>query len=167
LTEFVGRNSFGICLERGFGVHKNQRLAVQCYLRTAKQGHPNSANHFEFCFEHGRGVQQNIEMAAEYYKFASDQGHPENSIMSAVIACSADGNRPIAIPRPFYNHVHLIVSLMFFVAFSTIQIRRTAMRAGCSVLLSVQELQHHLLSFQHRWTSNGFKIRFGTVIHPS
>jgi TPR repeat protein len=70
-------NSFGICLERGIGVHKNLFLAAQFYRRAAEQGHPDGANNFGFCLEHGRGVEQNFELAAQYYKFAADQGHSE------------------------------------------------------------------------------------------
>jgi TPR repeat protein len=71
LNPTAAQNSFGICLERGKGIHKNLFLAAQYYQRSAQQGHPDGANNFGFCLEHGRGVEQNIEMASEYYKFAS------------------------------------------------------------------------------------------------
>jgi hypothetical protein len=44
----AAENSFGICLERGIGVHKNLSLAGQYYLRSAQQGHPDGANNFGF-----------------------------------------------------------------------------------------------------------------------
>jgi hypothetical protein len=73
----AAQNSFGICLERGIGAHKNRSLAAQFYRSAADQGHADGANNLGFCLEHGRGVEQDFEMAAEYYGFASEHGHPD------------------------------------------------------------------------------------------
>jgi hypothetical protein len=73
----AAENSFGICIERGAGVPKNQVLAAHYYWRPVEHGHADGANNFGFCLEHGCGVQQNIEMALDYYRFAADHGYPE------------------------------------------------------------------------------------------
>jgi hypothetical protein len=80
LNEPSAENSFGICLERGIGVHSNLELAVRYYQRAAAQGHPDGANNLGFCFEHGRGIKQDIEAAAEFSKFARDHGHPDGDL---------------------------------------------------------------------------------------
>jgi TPR repeat protein len=73
----VAQNSFGIFLEHGIRVHKNQLLAERYDQRPAHQKHLDGANDFGFCLEHGRGVEQSIKLAAKHYKFAADRGHSE------------------------------------------------------------------------------------------
>jgi TPR repeat protein len=80
LKEPSAENSFGICLERGIGVHSNPMLAARYYQRAADHGDPDGANNLRFCLEHGIGVKQNIESAADCYKFARDHGHPEGEL---------------------------------------------------------------------------------------
>jgi TPR repeat protein len=40
LNHAAAQNSFGICLERGIGVHKNLFLAAQYYQRSAQRCFP-------------------------------------------------------------------------------------------------------------------------------
>jgi TPR repeat protein len=79
----AAQNSFGICLERGIGAHKNLLLAAQFCRPAADQGHADGANNFGFCLEHGPGVEQSFEMAAKYYGFAAERGHPEAKLNCA------------------------------------------------------------------------------------
>jgi serine/threonine protein kinase len=73
----VAQNKFGICLECGHGVQRNQALAAEFFRRAACQGHVDAANNFGLCLEYGRGVSKDISCALGYYKFAADRDHVE------------------------------------------------------------------------------------------
>jgi TPR repeat protein len=48
---------YRLSAEQNNAAAQNMSLAASYYLRSAQQGHPDSANNFGFCLEHGRSVE--------------------------------------------------------------------------------------------------------------
>ena len=66
-----------ICYERGEGVRKSYKNAVQWYTRASEQGFVMAQYNLAECYEIGRGVIKDIEKAVEWYTKAAEQGDQE------------------------------------------------------------------------------------------
>jgi TPR repeat protein len=77
LNEPSAENSFGICFERGIGVHSNLILAVRYYKRAVENSDLDGVNNLKFCLEHSFGAKQEFAAVAECYKSDRDHGHSE------------------------------------------------------------------------------------------
>ena len=59
----------------GWGVVKDDRLALVYYEKAAKQGHVGAQFNTGNCYARGQGCDQNYERAAEWYEKAARGGH--------------------------------------------------------------------------------------------
>ena len=61
----------------GFGVTKDDRLALMYYEKAARQGHSDSQYHTGICYCDGQGCEQSYERAAEWFGKAAQQDHAD------------------------------------------------------------------------------------------
>jgi hypothetical protein len=66
---------YGLCLENGTGVAKNQAEAARYLKLSADQGHAYGQYNYGRCLDNGTGVAKNQAEAARYYKLSADQGN--------------------------------------------------------------------------------------------
>jgi TPR repeat protein len=61
------QNRLGKCYENGYGVAKNEKLAVRWYRRAAKQGYWLAQLNLSCCYAKGRGVAKNRRLDEFWY----------------------------------------------------------------------------------------------------
>lgn len=66
--------AMGVMAENGFGMPKNPKLAVDWYLKAAKQGNIDAQYNLGAMYEHGAGIPVNYAEAARWYAPAAEQG---------------------------------------------------------------------------------------------
>lgn len=66
--------AMGVMAENGFGMPKNPKLAVDWYLKAAKQGNADAQYNLGAMYEHGAGIPVNYAEAARWYAPAAEQG---------------------------------------------------------------------------------------------
>ena len=86
----------------GWGVVKDDRLALVYYEKAAKQGHVVSQTNTGFCYERGKGCDQNYERAAEWYEKAVRAGHADAMTQLGALYYSGNG-----VPQSFERAVGL------------------------------------------------------------
>lgn len=59
----------------GNGVSKDEKLAVEWYLKAAKQGHAIAQNNLAAMYENGRGTRVNNKAAAAWFRESADSGY--------------------------------------------------------------------------------------------
>ncbi|KXN84822.1 Protein DSF2 [Leucoagaricus sp. SymC.cos] len=64
----------GQCFFHGWGVHKDQKLAVSYYTVAARLGDPDAQNDLAFCLANGKGCKKDRKEAAKWYRAAVAQG---------------------------------------------------------------------------------------------
>lgn len=65
----------GLMYERGRGVPKNDRLAVDWYRKAAVQGNADAQHNLGYMYDNGRGVPEDKRLAVEWWRKAAEQGH--------------------------------------------------------------------------------------------
>lgn len=66
--------AMGVMAENGFGMPKNPKLAVDWYLKAAKQGNTDAQYNLGAMHEHGVGIPVNYVEAARWYRPAAESG---------------------------------------------------------------------------------------------
>ena len=69
-----GHFNLGLCYEHGWGVDKDLKIAVKCYLKAAEQGNPFGQNRLAAMYEAGEGIEKNAAEAQKWYDLAEAQG---------------------------------------------------------------------------------------------
>ncbi|KIY63367.1 hypothetical protein CYLTODRAFT_403340 [Cylindrobasidium torrendii FP15055 ss-10] len=64
----------GQCFFQGWGVAKDQKMAVSYYTTAAKLGDPDAQNDLGFCLANGKGCKKDRKEAAKWYRMAVKQG---------------------------------------------------------------------------------------------
>jgi TPR repeat protein/serine/threonine protein kinase len=73
----IAEYALGLMHERGTGVERDIRMALSCYLRSAKQGYIAAQNNVGKLYEEGNekgGITQNYQKAAKWYRRSAKQG---------------------------------------------------------------------------------------------
>ena len=86
----------------GWGVVKDDRLALVYYEKAAKQGHVVSQYNTGNCYDKGQGCDQNYERAAEWFEKAARAGHAY--AMAGLGLLYDEGN---GVPQSFERAVEL------------------------------------------------------------
>jgi TPR repeat protein len=63
--------------EDGFGVEKNDSLAIEWYKKAVAQEYPEAQYRLAQCYERGKGVKKDKAQADSLMKEAADMGHVE------------------------------------------------------------------------------------------
>ncbi|KAJ1551600.1 hypothetical protein HK405_014213, partial [Cladochytrium tenue] len=77
LGDLDGMTKLGRCYMNGWGVPKNEQLAVTWYRLAAKNGGARAQNQLGWCYWKGRGVEKDWNEAVRWYKLSAEQGHAE------------------------------------------------------------------------------------------
>ncbi|KAJ3567823.1 hypothetical protein NP233_g6113 [Leucocoprinus birnbaumii] len=64
----------GQCFFHGWGVNKDQKMAVSYYTVAARLGDPDAQNDLAFCLANGKGCKKDRKEAAKWYRAAVAQG---------------------------------------------------------------------------------------------
>jgi len=64
----------GQCFFHGWGVKKDQKMAVSYFQMAAKLGDPDAQQELAFCYANGRGCKKDRKEAAKWYRAAVAQG---------------------------------------------------------------------------------------------
>ncbi|KDQ54993.1 hypothetical protein JAAARDRAFT_134790 [Jaapia argillacea MUCL 33604] len=64
----------GQCFFQGWGVPKDQKMAVNYYRTAAKLGDPDAQQDLGFCLANGKGCKKDRKEAAQWYRAAVQQG---------------------------------------------------------------------------------------------
>lgn len=67
----------GQCFFQGWGVPKDQKMAVSYYQVAARLGDPDAQTDLGFCFANGRGCKKDRKEAAKWYRAAVAQGQSD------------------------------------------------------------------------------------------
>ncbi|KAI8849630.1 hypothetical protein BC829DRAFT_181199 [Chytridium lagenaria] len=66
---------YAYCLEKGFGVPRDQRAAFNLYKRAVALNEPGAMNNLGLCYEKGIGTSVDFELACQHYKMAIEAGN--------------------------------------------------------------------------------------------
>lgn len=64
----------GIAYENGFGVPRNEAVAVEWYLKSAEQGNVEAQSTMGLNYQFGMGVKKDVNQARQWYQKAAAQG---------------------------------------------------------------------------------------------
>ncbi|EPQ61177.1 HCP-like protein [Gloeophyllum trabeum ATCC 11539] len=64
----------GQCFFQGWGVHKDQKMAVDYFRTAAKLGDADAQQDLAFCLANGKGCKKDKKEAAKWYRAAVAQG---------------------------------------------------------------------------------------------
>lgn len=67
----------GQCFFHGWGVAKDQKMAVSYYLVAARLGDADSQSDLAFCLANGKGCKKDRKEAAKWYRAAVQQGQSD------------------------------------------------------------------------------------------
>lgn len=73
----MAQNNLAICYDRGDGVRKSYKKAIEWYTKSAEQGNVKAQYNLAECYEIGSGVKKDIDKAVEWYTKAAAQGDEE------------------------------------------------------------------------------------------
>ena len=70
-----GQNCLGLLYSNGYGVERNDSLAVELFRKSAEQGNYYGQNNLGWMFENGNGVDQEYGKAVSWYVKSAKQGY--------------------------------------------------------------------------------------------
>ena len=70
--------NLGVCYERGDGIVKNSKLAVEWYAKAAAQDYHEAQNNLGVCYMSGKGVAEDYTVAAGWFAKGAAQGHAQS-----------------------------------------------------------------------------------------
>lgn len=75
----------GYMYERGEGVQRNIKSAVEWYTKSAKMGNRGAQHNLGFFYYSGTGVEQNLKLAYEFFMMAAKQGKADSMLNIGVM----------------------------------------------------------------------------------
>lgn len=87
--------NYGKCLEKGRGMKKDLKQAMQMYKSAAQKDYAKGYLKVGKCHKFGRGVQKSAHEACKYYKIAADLGFPKAMFCYAKCMESFDKSQSI------------------------------------------------------------------------
>lgn len=70
--------NLGICYEKGLGVKKNMKLAMECYQKASDLGHPRAMYNLGVFHVHGYGgIDKNRQAARQFFQASAEHGIEE------------------------------------------------------------------------------------------
>jgi TPR repeat protein len=76
-------NSYGICLQNGSGVDKDEGGAARQFKMSTDQGNPRGMSKYVLCLANGRGTDQDETAVIRYVKMGAALGNPLSIWISA------------------------------------------------------------------------------------
>ncbi len=67
--------NLGLMYDNGWGVPKNDKIAVKWYRLAAEQGNASAQYNLGLMYDNGKGVPKNDKIAVKWYKLAAEQGN--------------------------------------------------------------------------------------------
>jgi TPR repeat protein len=83
--------NFGVCLQYGYGIDKNDSLAFVFYLKAANQGWVDAQYKTSYSYAKGIGVEEDIDRALEYATRCANQN--DIDCMSNLIGVYREGSK--------------------------------------------------------------------------